>query len=354
MEASMKPYLSFVVPVKNESATLRELYERIETHALALGHAFEVIFVDDGSDDESWATMRSLAMTHPDEVRAIRFRTNLGKAAALAAGFRAAGGEIVFTLDADLQDDPREIPRFLGKLSEGYDIVSGWKKTRHDPWHKVLPSRVFNAMLSTVSRTRLHDHNCGFKCYRGCVVKELVIYGEMHRMLPALGTIRGFRSAEIEVQHHPRRFGRSKYGFERFLRGFLDMLTVGFLRRYRERPLHAMGGMAAATGLLGIAAIVAGLALLVQPARALPLVVIGASMLASAVVILAVGFVAELLVHLMAPARQPLPIEEELREVSPPAQERHDRRPPSVSGIPPARLPQDSEEFDLVANDSVR
>ena len=176
-------------------------------------------------------------------MRAIRFRRNFGKAAALTAAFQAARGELVFTLDGDLQDDPAEIPRFLAELEKGYDVVSGWKKTRHDPWHKVYPSRVFNWMVSRVSGCRLHDHNCGFKLYRSEVLREIGIYGELHRFIPVLAHARGFRVAEVEVRHRSRRHGASKYGFSRFFKGFLDLLTVRFLTRFSQRPLHVLGGI---------------------------------------------------------------------------------------------------------------
>jgi dolichol-phosphate mannosyltransferase len=229
--------LSFVIPVMDEEATLEELVRGIAANIPA-GKNHEIILIDDGSTDDSWQVIQALADIHSGLVSGIRFRANCGKAAALAAGFEAAGGDVIFTMDADLQDDPSEIPRFLSKLDEGYDLVSGWKQVRHDPWHKVLPSRVFNRMLSRFSRVKLHDHNCGFKCYRREVAKSIRLFGELHRMVPALSGIRGFRVTEIPVQHHPRRFGKSKYGIERFIRGLSDMLTVGFLRVYRERPSH--------------------------------------------------------------------------------------------------------------------
>jgi dolichol-phosphate mannosyltransferase len=303
------PVLSFVIPVMNEEVTLPELLSRIDEAVSLLDKSFEVIFVDDGSDDDSWSVIRSLVQQRPGVVRGIRFRRNFGKAAALAEGFRAARGSIVFTLDADLQDDPQEIGRFLEKLEEGYDIVAGWKKVRHDPWHKVLPSRVFNKMLSAVSKTPLHDHNCGFKCYRADVVKELALYGEMHRMIPALGTIRGFRSAEIVVLHHPRRFGKSKYGIRRFARGFMDMLTVGFLHDFRERPLHLMGGMAVSLACVG--GLVLGIGVVGGP-LGIPLVIIGASMAGSAAPVFGIGLLAELLVHSTGGMRQNVPVVEEL------------------------------------------
>jgi dolichol-phosphate mannosyltransferase len=302
------PLMSFVIPVMNEEATLAELLARIETAVRALDRPFEVIFVDDGSTDESWLVIRSLALQRHDAVRGLRFRRNLGKAAALAEGFRAARGSVVFTLDADLQDDPQEIGRFLEKLEEGYDIVSGWKKVRHDPWHKVIPSRVFNAMLSALSKTHLHDHNCGFKCYRADVVKEIVLYGEMHRMVPALGTMHGFRSAEIAVRHHPRRFGKSKYGVKRFLRGFMDMLTVAFLQNFRERPLHFMGGMALSLACVGGAVSVVGV---VTGPFGVPMTIVGATLAGTAVPLLGLGFVSELLVNTMSRMRaRPAIVEE--------------------------------------------
>jgi glycosyltransferase involved in cell wall biosynthesis len=235
--------ISIVVPVYNEEGSLAALHAELAATLDdgRLGQA-EFLFVDDGSRDGSWAVLSRLAASDP-RVRAIRFRRNFGKAAALTAGFAAARGERIFTLDADLQDDPAEIPRFLDKLNEGYDVISGWKKTRHDPWHKVIPSRIFNGMVSRLTGCRLHDHNCGFKLYRREVVREVGIYGELHRFVPVLAHARGFRVGEIEVHHRPRTHGSSKYGFSRFLKGFLDLLTVRFLTRFRERPLHILGAL---------------------------------------------------------------------------------------------------------------
>jgi dolichol-phosphate mannosyltransferase len=363
------PALSFVIPLKNEQATLRDLLMQIQSAVSQpdVDRTFELIFVDDGSDDDSWSVIRSLAEEWNGVVRAIRFRRNLGKAAALAAGFHAANGDVVFTLDADLQDDPREIPRFLAKLDEGFDIVTGWKKTRHDPWHKVLPSRVFNAMLSRATNTYLHDHNCGFKCYRSKVVKEVVLYGEMHRMVPALGSIRGFSSAEIEVTHHPRRFGTSKYGFERFIRGFMDMLTVAFLQKYRERPLHLMGAAAMWVGMLGAMAVAAGLVLFTTPHLATVLVSVGACLVASALPLFAIGFLAELVINTLARSRAAPPIEEVLGEpgnaltslfesLAPSSGERQSREPRIViPSTPPRSVNGDEvEPFLLAGNGSSR
>jgi len=247
--------ISVIIPVYNEEGSLEPLHAELAVAAAGGGLGpFEFVFVDDGSRDGSWTKLMALAARDP-RVRAIRFRRNFGKAAALSAGFQAARGERIFTLDADLQDDPAEIPRFLTRLDEGADVVSGWKKTRHDPWHKVFPSRVFNAMVSRLTGCRLHDHNCGFKLYRTEVVREVEIYGELHRFVPVLAHARGFRVAEIEIHHRPRRHGISKYGVSRFLKGFLDLLTVRFLTRFRQRPLHILGGAGLgllALGLLGL------------------------------------------------------------------------------------------------------
>lgn len=237
LQSGESPDLSFVIPVMNEEATLQELVEGIDAN-VPEGKSYEVIFIDDGSTDNSWTVIQALADLYPGVVVGIRFRANCGKAAGLQTGFDSARGQIVFTMDADLQDDPNEIPRFLQKLDEGFDLVSGWKQVRHDPWHKVLPSRAFNRMLSYFSGVKLHDHNCGFKCYRREVVKSVQLFGELHRMVPSLAGIHGFRVTEISVTHHARQHGVSKYGIERFIRGFSDMLTVGFLRNYRERPAH--------------------------------------------------------------------------------------------------------------------
>jgi glycosyltransferase involved in cell wall biosynthesis len=237
------PSVAFVIPVKDEQATLAPLFHGIEEQMAEITELWEVFFIDDGSSDGSWMAIEQLAAENAEHVKAIRFRHNAGKAAALAAGWKASTGDIVFTMDADLQDDPEEIPRFLEKMRDGFDVVTGWKRDRHDPWHKVLPSRIFNFILSRVNKVHLHDHNCGFKCYRREVVQSLAMYGEMHRMVPSLAAMQGFRTAEIPVKHHPRRHGRSKYGLKRFLRGFLDMWTVFFLQNFRQRPMHLMGAV---------------------------------------------------------------------------------------------------------------
>jgi dolichol-phosphate mannosyltransferase len=232
--------LSVVVPVLNEAESLPPLYQELLDVAREHGYQWDLVFVDDGSTDGSWDVIERLARDDAS-VQGIRFRRNFGKAAALSAGFAAARGELVFTLDADLQDDPREIPRFLAEIDKGLDVVSGWKQVRNDPWHKVGPSRVFNWLVGYLTAVKLHDHNCGFKCYRREIFDEVRLYGELHRFVPVLAAARGWKVGEIAVNHRPRKFGSSKYGMRRFVKGFLDLLTVYFLTGFAQRPAHLLG-----------------------------------------------------------------------------------------------------------------
>ena len=242
--------LSIVIPVFNEQDSLEELLARIEQTASQNSFELDVLLVDDGSSDNSWSKIEELSQRFR-WARGIRFRGNFGKAAALAAGFERAQGQRVITMDADLQDDPREIPNLLAQLESGFDVVSGWKKVRHDPWHKVLPSRVFNSMISWLTGVKLHDHNCGLKAYRREVINEVLLYGEMHRFIPVLAAARGFRVSEIVIEHHARKHGVSKYGVERFIKGFLDLMTVYFLTGYGNRPQHLLGTTGIASFLAG-------------------------------------------------------------------------------------------------------
>lgn len=232
--------LSVVIPVFNEEESLSQLHGEIDQVGQANGYDLEIIFIDDGSTDRSWEVIERLAAGDA-RIRGIRFRRNFGKAAALNAGFETARGGIVMTMDADLQDDPGEIPEFMALMETGLDVVSGWKKVRHDPWHKVIPSRFFNAMVSYMTGVKLHDHNCGMKCYRREIFDEITLYGELHRFVPVLAHARGYRVGEKVVAHRARRFGHSKYGFTRFVKGFLDLLTVWFVTGYGQRPQHLMG-----------------------------------------------------------------------------------------------------------------
>jgi dolichol-phosphate mannosyltransferase len=242
--------LSVVVPVHNEERSVALLYDELGSALEPLGIDWEAVFVDDGSADGTFAALTRLH-AGADNVRVVRLRRNFGKAAALGAGFDQARGETVVTIDGDLQDDPSEIPRLLAKLDEGFDLVSGWKAHRRDPLSRRLLSRIFNRVTSLFAGVRLHDMNCGLKAYRAEVVHGLRLYGELHRFIPVLAHYRGFRIAELPVNHRPREHGRSRYGIERYLRGFLDLLTVSFIGRYRHRPLHLFGGLGLGLGLLG-------------------------------------------------------------------------------------------------------
>ncbi len=246
--------LSIIVPVLNEHESLPQLHAEISRTGEQHGVELEVIFVDDGSRDGSWDVIRELA-AKDSRVSGIRFRRNFGKAAALTAGMSAARGDLLMMMDADLQDDPAEIPNFLAKLNEGCDVVNGWKERRLDPWHKVYPSRVFNGMIGWLTGLELHDHNCGLKLFRAAVFREITVYGELHRFIPVLAHARGFRVTEIPVHHRERQFGHSKYGIRRFSRGFLDLLTVKFLTGFGHRPQHMLGAVGLlflGTGFLGL------------------------------------------------------------------------------------------------------
>ena len=241
---------SIVIPVFNEAESLVQLHGEIDQISSQAGLDLEIIFVDDGSTDESWPQIERLA-GQDARVRGIRFRRNFGKAAALSAGIKASSGEVIITMDADLQDDPKEIPSLLAKMEEGYEVVSGWKKIRHDPWHKTMPSKVFNFLVGFLTGVRLHDHNCGFKCYRREVFDDVELYGERHRFIPVLAAAYGWKVSEQIVEHRPRQHGQSKYGFKRFITGSLDLMTVYFLTGFQNRPQHLLGTIGLVFFLLG-------------------------------------------------------------------------------------------------------
>jgi glycosyltransferase involved in cell wall biosynthesis len=245
------PTLSLVIPVYNERESLMALHAEIAEVAAKMAERVEIILIDDGSKDGSWEAIRDLA-TKDGRVRGIKFRRNFGKAAALEAGFSSAKGSVIITLDADLQDDPHEIPNFLAQLRGGFDVVSGWKKIRHDPWHKVFPSRVFNKFLSVLTGVHLHDHNCGMKAYRAEIFREVHLYGEMHRFVPVLAFARGFKVGEVVIQHRARKFGSSKYGWKRFIKGALDVVTVRLLTGFGRRPQHLLGAWGLGFGAIGV------------------------------------------------------------------------------------------------------
>ncbi len=248
--ASPPPRISIVVPVFNEAESLELLHSKIVEVVSANGLSYELLLIDDGSADNSWQQIEGLHK-RDSSVKGIRLRRNFGKAAALAAGFDIATGEFIITMDADLQDDPQEIPNLLAKMAEGFDVVSGWKKVRNDPWHKVWPSKVFNFLVGWATGVPLHDHNCGLKAYRREIFEEVQLYGEMHRFVPVLAAARGWKVGEIPVQHYPRQFGYSKYGAKRFIKGLLDLITVYFLTGYRQRPQHLLGSFGLACLLFG-------------------------------------------------------------------------------------------------------
>lgn len=262
-DAKGGPTLTFVIPVLNERETLIPLVEGIQEQVRDYPH--DIILVDDGSTDGSYEVMRDLHARHP-EIHVLRFRRNFGKSQALAAGFARAHGDIVFMMDADLQDDPAEIPRFLAKLEEGHDLVTGWKAKRRDPWHKTLPSKLYNRWISRLFRLRLRDVNSGYKAMRQEVARRLVLYGERHRLIPVFAANLGYRVTEIPVQHHPRRYGKSKYGIERFFRGASDALAVRFIQYQGQTPGHFFLRLALLAGAGAAALTAAGFASLAAAA----------------------------------------------------------------------------------------
>jgi glycosyltransferase involved in cell wall biosynthesis len=245
--------ISVVVPLLNEEESIPELHQRISDVLRGLGKPYELIYVDDGSTDRSFDILQSLHQSD-SQVKVVRFRRNFGKSAALSVGFREAKGTIVVTMDADLQDDPAEIPLLIEALGNSYDLISGWKKKRFDPISKIVPSRFFNFVTGKLTGIPIHDFNCGLKAYRTEVIKEVQVYGELHRYIPVLAHWAGYRVGERIVQHHPRKYGRTKFGIARFFKGFLDLLTVLFTTRYIRRPLHLFGvwGMIMLLGGAGI------------------------------------------------------------------------------------------------------
>jgi glycosyltransferase involved in cell wall biosynthesis len=305
-----QPVISVVIPFFNEEHSLSSLHQRLIAVLEGLHTTFELIFVDDGSTDSSSQVICRIAAEDP-RVTLVQLRGNFGKSAALCAGFDNCKGEIIFTMDADLQDDPCEIPRFLAALDNGYDLVSGYKKERMDAWHKVYGSRVFNLAVRLVSGLSVHDVNCGFKCFRRKVIEEIRIYGELHRFIPILARWRRFRVGEIVIEHHPRSHGVSKFGASRIYRGLMDLLTVAFLVQYDSRPAHLFGFVGLCLGSLGLI-LCSYMSVLwflgMRPIGHRPLLMLGALLVILGGQFLAIGLIAELQTHHVQQTHSPYAI----------------------------------------------
>lgn len=292
-----QPEVSLVIPLYNEEESLAELHSRID-EALSPAFTYEVIFVDDGSGDRSWEVIQQLSR-QSDRVQGLRLRRNYGKSTALQTGFDAARGRYVVTLDADLQDDPFEIPDMIGMLKDGYDLVSGWKKERHDPVSKTIPSKFFNFVTSLVTGIKLHDFNCGLKAYRQEILERIQLYGEMHRYVPLLAKWEGFnRIGEKIVKHHPRKYGHTKFGVSRFIKGFLDLVTLMFVNNYQQRPMHFFGTIGLFFLLVGggIDLYLAVLKIFYnEPLSNRPLLLLGILLIMLGVQLFSIGFLGEMI-----------------------------------------------------------
>jgi glycosyltransferase involved in cell wall biosynthesis len=302
--------ISVVVPVKNEEGTLVELFEGVKSVFREIGRKFEIIFIDDGSTDKTFEILKVLFEKNPNLVRVIKYRRNKGKAAALASGFNLAEGEIFITMDADLQDDPAEIPRFLEALAKGADLVTGYKKRRYDPWFKVASSRFFNWVVSRAAGLKLHDYNCGFKAYRREVADEIHLYGDLHRFIPFLANSRGFIVTEIVVQHHARKSGKSKYGWDRYFRGFFDLFTVIMLTRFSRNPLHLFGWMGSILFIIGLLvnAWLSWIWIWGESIGDRPLLILGVLLMVVGVQIFTIGLIGEMIISLRPPEKEDSPI----------------------------------------------
>lgn len=315
MPAATEHLISIVIPLFNEVESLPKLIENIQTVGAQSSLQYEIIFVDDGSTDGSTALLRDFS-TDP-AIKTVELRRNFGKSAALAAGFAVARGEIIVTMDADLQDDPAEIPNLLAKLDEGCDLVTGWKANRQDPLTKTIPSFIANTTTRLVSGVKIKDMNSGLKCYRSEVAKSLNLYGDLHRYIPIIAHYQGFRVAEIPVRHHARQYGRSKYGVSRLLRGLMDFFTVIFIYNYGSRPLHLLGGLGALLGGLGLLINLYMTWLWIRGVRPIgdrPLLLLGILLVVVGVQITTLGLIAELLVANSRRQENPLDIVREIHQ----------------------------------------
>jgi glycosyltransferase involved in cell wall biosynthesis len=293
-----KVELSIVIPIYNEEENLPILYEKLKKVLDELGKSYEIIFVNDGSTDRSWDIIKELSEKDPHVV-GVNFRRNFGQTAAMSAGFDIARGEVIITMDGDLQNDPEDIPKLLDKMKEGYDIVSGWRKDRKDDFlSRTLPSRIANWLISRVTGVHLHDYGCSLKAYRAEVAKSLDYYGEMHRFLPALSKAVGAKVTELPVKHHPRIYGKSKYGISRTFKVLLDLILVKFLLDYRTKPLRVLGGTGAVLFLIGALSLLYLVFLKLffgQDIGTRPLLIFGTLFVLSGIQLISTGIVAELL-----------------------------------------------------------
>jgi dolichol-phosphate mannosyltransferase len=306
METVPEPQVSVLIPVKDEEATLATLVGQIDEAFKPLDTEYEVIFVDDGSTDSSWDVMSRLAADNP-RVRAIRFRRNFGKAAALAAAVDEARGERVVTMDADLQDDPAEVPRLLAELDDGADLVSGHKADRKDPLGKRIPSKFFNMMTNVMTGLKINDHNCGLKAARTEVYRRVPLYGELHRYIPALAHQTGYKVRELPVNHRPREHGKSKYGFERYVRGAIDLLTVMTITKYGRRPAHLFGGIGLLSAFIGFLTLAYLTIVKLFGGQAIgdrPLLMLGILLVILGVQLISIGLIAEIVLHRTANRRE--------------------------------------------------
>jgi len=312
--AEHPPRVSLVVPGLNEAQSLPELAARI--HEALAGHCtYEIIFVDDGSTDDSWDVISRLHRESP-LVKGIQLRKNFGKATALTAGFKKALGEIIVTMDADLQDDPADLPAFIAKIEEGLDVVVGWKVKRRDPANRLVLTRIFNGTVRISTGVKLHDMNCGFKAYRQEVIKTIPVYGDLFRFIPALAAWQGFRVGEVPIKHHARQYGKSRYGLERILRGFFDLLSILFLTKYSKKPMHLFGllGLVFATLGFGINAYLTVLWFLGHKIGDRPLLLLGVLMIILGIQFFSMGFLGEFLTYQnqKRTLAEDLPIREEI------------------------------------------
>ena len=300
------PDISVVIPLYNEEESLKELNQQLRATLGRMNIRYEIIYIDDGSTDRSFQILREMKR-NDRHIKVVRFRRNYGKSAALAVGFDKAQGNVVFTMDADLQDDPSEIPSMKRRLEEGYDLISGWKKVRRDPITKTLPSKFFNFVTSVLTGIKIHDFNCGLKAYRRDVVKSVKVYGELHRYIPVLAHWEGFKIGEMVVQHRARKYGKTKFGLGRFWKGFLDLLTALFTTRFLRRPLHLFGPIGVLVTLIGV---VIDLWLIVEWFRGLtslgnrPLFFVGSMIIVIGIQFISIGLLGEMISKTRTPSEE--------------------------------------------------